>query len=351
MKKGTILDILLDKKSLASIDKDSINQFLDVAERNRTLCRVITSGRESSSELFEDKIKICEKKFQRTLRLIKEVQRALDSADVQYSIFKTIDDFPDVGDDIDILINEKNLPEAKRAIMSLNPCSRSKGLYGLEYSKKEHFNFRNKDKSIEVELYPKFTSQGETYIPEEEIINRSIHETFDGIRIKIPSSEDRFLITVTHSMYRHGGLIRIIDVFNTIEFLKREHLDWEFVVLEAKKAGILMGLLLFIDIIDKVSTKYNTRITVPNFLKITKIPFKFNSDDIPFRIPTHLLSLIFTSKFMHDLLKLRWYSAVKVFQTGLIHLVGRFLIFFGTVTGKTSILEKLGLELYGEYSK
>lgn len=330
-------------------------KFLEYAEKNRTLYRVLQKLQDDGIEyeyqknLIKEKTRYAQRKYLFGVELIQKVCKNFSNKNIPHVIFKTIEDFPDIGDDIDVLIPEENLSEARTCLDTMAPASVEKGLYGLEYKKKVHYTFKKKDISIEIELYPKFTSMGETYLPAKEITARAVTSTFEGVTFKTPVLEDRFLLTVIHSMYRHGGLIRIVDVINTIELLSNNKMDWDFVLDEAERSGIISGLLLFLSIIEQVNRKYEGNADLPPFITEMDPPLSsIPAEGIPFRISSRRLLTNFCGKFLRDLLNLRIYSAFRVAHTCYIHSIGRLLILLCNIGNSTSLLDKLGLSLYRE---
>jgi len=347
----TLFNILFEKDfSINKYTKSELNELFKFAEKSRVLFRLLKKISDNSKykrQISKNLIR-CEKKLEKTVKLIDSSQKVLSKNNIPFSIIKMVVDFPDVGADVDVLILEKDLREAKKAILTLKPDFMEKGIKGSEYYKKEHFGFRFEDISFqtEIELYPKFSSQGETYIPEERIIDRSVIFDYNGIKIIAPSPEDRILITVIHTMFRHGGLIRIMDIINTLDLIENEDLDWNFIYSEAKKYGILQAFLFFVNIINDVCIRYNRKTNLPSFLiKAKKTPFRYDFDYIPFRVPLHLLLLVFGPKFIHDICRLKLSSSVKLARTYATHSAGRFLIFFSNFFKRTSILDRLGLKL------
>lgn len=323
--------------------------FFNYTRSNRVLFRVLKELERvdyvDNKELFKKKIKYCKEFLRYGLEIIDKIQEAFQKEGVRFVIFKTIDDFPDLGEDIDVLILEEELPQAKKVLLRLKPHSIEKGIWGSEYAKKLHIKFKNEKWDVEVELYPKFSLKGESYISEKEIIDNSSYVTLYGYKIKIPSQEDSFLLRVIHSIYRHGGLIRITDIVNTIIFLKYNRFDWDKFISKVKRLGLLKGSIIFVSIIKKFIEDKEVKDNLERAFRNIKIISLSNDKLPPFRIPAALLLIAFWEKFLHELYKWRIINVIKLLYVCILHLLVRMIISISYLIGQRKIIKKFGWEV------
>lgn len=335
------------------------HSFFALAERNRVLCRSLRRLLATfASELSDNQTKIVQKKlnehrkmYSRVINVINAAQEALRNNNVDFTIFKTFIDYPDIGEDIDVLIAEGDAEKAEKAIqeMKIRPFLSSRGWHGLEYSKKRHFYFNLGDRSFDLELYPGFTLFGEEYVSEEMIIQRSKMLTFESVSALVPSPEDDLLITCVHCMYRHGGLIRFYEILNSTRLLDGKRLDWRYVFEAAHEKGITNGLLCFLYVLNNFCSQQHSKPLLPNnfgfYLENSFGPAKFlNIKDFPKRIPIIIIWLLFVSKFLHDISRSRWSGILRTLQSCVWHTVGRAVRFVCVSTRIFGILKNLGLD-------
>lgn len=314
------------------------NSLIRLAERNRVLFRFLRTFSATSHpkigvsqrSLIREKMCECDQKIKKAIELVGMVQRALQAHDVGFVVFKTLDDYPDIAEDIDVLITRRDVGRVEEALFDLEiePSLYKEGQFLGESREKRHFYFNLKDFQFDVELYPKFTNFGEEYIHEPDVIKRSRLSSVGGLMVRVPSPEDTLLITCVHSMYRHGGLIRLSDVYNVMGILKNERLDWRYIINVSYESGIMVGLLYFLAIVDDFNFKFYGGSLLPRYLAncVRRYPrFRPLSARTSGRIPLIALLSIFAYKFLFDVRKLRLRGALRTLKSCMVKTSGSAL--------------------------
>jgi hypothetical protein len=180
---------------------------------------------------------------------------------------KTLDQYPDLGRDLDFLVSPDHFEKAKKIVtdefggrpLPLTLCDRlagkvSYGIFGHERS---------------VELYPKISQLGEYYFSTVEVIRNRQEKIVDGSLHYVTSPEDQILIACVHRLYRHWMLgVRISDVYNVWELMDREKIDMTYVSSMAGEGGASKALPVFLNLVEDIG-----RGRMPMTIFPYKLPF------------------------------------------------------------------------------
>jgi len=333
------------------------DMLLTIAQRERVLSPVLTrimsvlssEPYNNTKSLVQKKLDECRERSRTALGLISGIQDVLTKDKIGFVVFKTLDDYPNIpSEDIDIMIVKEDIRKAEDAFLNLEtkPYLYEKGplAYTGETPEKRHFHFKLGVFHFEVELYPELTLLGEEYIPAVDIIRNLSPKNFDGKTVFLPSQEDDLLILVIHAVFKHGGLIRLSDIYTAKRLLENEHLDWSHIFSRSYESWIIVGLIYFLDIINSFFSEQYGRPLLPNHvLHFTKSLSKKGIPrirEIPYRIPWFALFYIY--KTIADASRLRWCSALKTFQACIFKTFGRTLFCIYKLTHTYSSLKRWG---------
>jgi len=329
-------------------------QLFELARRERVLVALLQALLDHSkvilaprqAQTIRERLKECERKSQVALTLLSFVQNSLRRSLVSFTIFKTMDDFPHIpSEDIDLLVPKSNLKEAEVALMGLEikPYLLERGplAYLGETKGKRIFHFRLHDQDFEIELYPDLTVLGEQYIPTKMVIDESRTMNFGGFPVLVPSPEHYLGIITMHTLFKHGGLIRLSDFYHASRLLRDKKLDWNQIFESASGNGTLLGLRLFIEIANEFYFDRHKEILLP---KIKTIPHTMSPHitEIPYRVPFLTLLLVYLYKIVSDLARLKIGSAIRTWQTCVFKATGRLLYFILSSSGRISALKRWG---------
>lgn len=244
------------------MDKESFEIFKKKAEKNRMFIRASKFKKLNSEQKKE--VRKAVERSKKAYRVLYEVQRAIERTGTPFVIFKTTANYPDMGLDVDFLVVREDVKNLTEMLL-------------------KKFNGKIKDQSIASDLAGKislilegspvyielhrgrFSQIGEATIPSTQIVKNSILANFFGKNYHIPSHEDELLITVLHRIYRHLS-VRFSDVYNVKRILDKEKLNWNYILKNAKKIGILPGLLFLLDLTEKYGADVGNMEKFPYFL-------------------------------------------------------------------------------------
>lgn len=228
------------------MNKQRFEAFKKKAEKNRMFIRA-----SKFKKLTTEQKKEVQKAIKRSKKAhykIYQVQKELERAGVPFVIFKTFSNHPDMGLDVDILlcgdvekITDTLMKKFNGKILDQSIASDMAGKISIGIE----------DSPIIVELHKENFSQiGEHAISGAQIIKNSRIVQLFGRNFRVPSYEDEILLTVIHRVYRHINA-RFSDVYNVKKILDKEKLDWGYILKNAKKTGVLPGLLFFLGLTER----------------------------------------------------------------------------------------------------
>lgn len=308
-------------------DEFSREEFTENARKNRVLIRSFskinewlsdTTYKTSVIKTYVDSILAAEEqRTRRNIALASTIANKFEQKDVEYVIMKTLDNYPDLGRDIDFLIAD-NFEKATNIVKEEFPQGRSLK-NTLCDSLVGKFSYGIPGFDVSIELYPKISQLGEEYLAAQDIIARRTERYVNKCVFYATSPEDQLLITCIHRLYRHG-IIRFSDLYNVYTLLRNEKLDWEYILDVAKKAGIMQGLVYFLNLVLSMQMTSSC----DNALNLTLSEFalkKYNrifaaseidvsSLGIPYKPPSSVMAFLIAAKFGSDFVSFRTSSAL-----------------------------------------
>jgi len=269
----------------------NFDRFMKDAKKNIVFIRASKANWEKLTKEQKDIAKDEIKKSKAAYKIINEVQKEIEKTGANFIIFKSLDSFPDIGHDVDILV-ERGMKGLRKTLMKEFNGGKIKPSLAMRISKKSSVSIPNSP--IYVELHEeKYSQVGEYAIPGYQLMERSRKVKLYDVILKTTSPEDQLLIEVVHRIYRHLT-VRFADVYNAYNLMEKEKLDWTYILSTAKKYGILPGLVMFISMAEKYGCDIN------NF---RKFPYTLTGGEF---LSFH------SSKISNDLKRLKFGSAARL---------------------------------------
>lgn len=239
------------------------NLFTEIANENRVLIRCKSKLMETLAEVdhktpilffpIEHFVKETDREsMERDFSLMDSVENQFRERGINYVIMKTLDQYPDLGRDLDFLVSQDDFEKAKKIIveefggqpLALTFCDRLVG--------KVSYGIPGHERS--VELYPRISQLGEQYFSTDDIIRNKQEKIIGGSSHYITSPEDQILITCVHRLYRHWMLgVRISDIYNIWRLMSHERIDTQYMSYTAREGGVVKALSFFLNLVKDVS--------------------------------------------------------------------------------------------------
>ena len=256
-------------------------------------------------------------RMKKNIALAYSVQKTFEETGIKSVAFKTLDNFPDMGRDIDLLIPDKeHFSKAKNVLHNNFRWKPAQRLTFCDTIVGKNFYTDEENYDISVEIYPRHSQLGEEYMSDTDIVNRRVKENIDGYDFYVPAYEDRILIMAIHRIYRHA-VLRISDILNISKLTNSHNVNWEKVMHEAQKSGALGGINLFLSTVDNIYEQVvGNHLPIPYLIEGRDIGKKVSIDltrkKFPSKMPPISTASVLLRKIGADLSKGRGISASRV---------------------------------------
>lgn len=325
--------------------------FGQLARRNKVLVR--SSERLLVSKVFPE----FEANFEATLKeeaarvtsrleIVELITRAFESEGIRFVVMKTLDNLPDLGHDIDLLVVPSDARKAETVLRdkfgavtrggipepgheTKSVCDRLTGKM-LFYLPKFSIPGQVEDYP-EAEIYPRFSQLGEEYLPTERFVDRRTTLAIDKYRYYILSQEHRLLISCLHGLFRHG-VLRISELHNACNWI-REGIDWNLFWREVEVSGAVTASRFFLGHVLAYSR--STGIDLPQGATTNMDRMDTGLHSYPFKPPNSMLASFWIRKGVSDFRHGKIASSIRAL--GLVPLLASLALARYKMTGKTGI--------------
>jgi putative nucleotidyltransferase-like protein len=202
------------------------------------------------------------------LDFLSKICSQLESAGARVVVFKTLDHWPDFGNDLDLLVSGDE--ELIRNILTneFHGVSQVRS-WGDHLAHK--WSFRIERCPADVELHINRLGQaGEHSELAARFITRRQYLTVEGRTLPVPGPEERIIAATLQRMYRHL-YFRICDIVNLAHLLQRDEVDWEELALAADMGGIRPGVLGCLELVVDYANRYLLEpLRLPGQLQVTR---------------------------------------------------------------------------------
>lgn len=301
------------QKELKIFEGFRFDDLLLTLKKNRVTVRWLNAMRPLLDEKFKNEInsilKSEELRRAKTLELTGKVTEEFERRRLKFLVIKTLDNYPDLGHDVDMYTNA---PIDEVDDIFINTFKAKLETPSLPEKIAQKRNYRIDD-AVTFELHcSKLGELGEEMFLAKDLISNYEKINIEGIVTYIPRVEYRILMVVLQRIYRHFN-IRICDLFNTINLIKNDSIDWETLKNISLKYGVWEGVLLYLSYIYKTALYYNIDLNIKNYLELKTWPPYIQDRNMHYRFP--LLSTginIYSKKVISDILHLNINSLARL---------------------------------------
>jgi Uncharacterised nucleotidyltransferase len=290
---------------------EASEQLLKLARKNKVLLRSARIFGANSKELENEKAGVEE-----AFRLHDEMSRVFESNSISHIVIKSFDSLPDVGHDIDFLVPKHDeMQKAQKLLLekfgaktqALTHCDKLLGKFSCFLPGYVH----------DFELYPTISQLGEVYLDPEELLQHRTKEVMEGREVWTSSMEDRVLIRVIHTIFRHN-FIKLSDI---IDFLNlAQNSSPGKIIDKMARANICDAFLYYLGCIERflraceVENPAFTKLRDEAVTRFGPDRLRFLGKDrlvLPYRIPNRALFIIFMLKAGREAARGRWKSSLN----------------------------------------
>jgi hypothetical protein len=190
---------------------------------------------------------------------------AFDEENLDLTVMKSLDHWPDFGSDIDLFSNAT--PQAVCALMQkrfgAQLDSRS---WGDRLASKWNFLIPGLPESVEVHI-GRLGQTGEQLVLASRLPGRSRTLEYGGQNFRVPSVSDRLMISTLQRMYRHF-YFRLCDIIDSAELVDSNSVDYDDLKSSSQASGIWEGVATYLVLVsDYVHRFRGSSLPLPAFVK------------------------------------------------------------------------------------
>ncbi|PYO80136.1 MAG: hypothetical protein DMD67_01175, partial [Gemmatimonadetes bacterium] len=184
-----------------------------------------------------------------TLELMSHVGRTCEARGIPYLFPKAFQDYPDFGDDVDLLVLRRSTRVDTAIVAGLPTVPVARDL-GERFAGTATYRIRGCSSPLDVQ-HGRLGIVGEHDEFPRVLVQHARPIVVDGIAFAEPPPEDQLVL---QGLQRVPGRLRIAlsDVVFTISTLRRPTLDWDYVIVTARRYGALPGLGCYLGYVDQI---------------------------------------------------------------------------------------------------
>ena len=255
---------------LTSLTPAQREEFADLANSNHVIVRAFevinrVAGNRGNADIQAWAISVLSRERARiagALARLEEVCNTLEEEDCPVAVMKTLDHWPDLGNDLD-LVSTGNCKEIVRIFKGKFHARVEHRSWGDRLASKWNFSLPGLPESIETHI-GRLGQTGEHIELAHRFIDRRVVTRINGHRFFTPAPEERIFAATMQRMYRHF-YFRVCDILNAASLVETGEVDFAELRRAADRAGIWAGVASFLNIVSEYVKQYRgTALNIPS---------------------------------------------------------------------------------------
>jgi hypothetical protein len=182
-----------------------------------------------------------------------DIVATLKAADCSVVVMKSLDHWPDLGNDLDLYTTASEEEIVRVFTQKLNAHIEPRS-WGDRLAKKWNFALPGLRESVEVHVQ-RLGQTGEHRQMAERFVGRSTVKEVNGFRFPVPAPEERVIVATLQRLYRHF-YFRICDIANTAGLVESGTLNFEELQKAADLGGIWPGVCTYLNVVSDYVAQY-----------------------------------------------------------------------------------------------
>lgn len=246
---------------LNSLDAQQRQDFFELAESNHVVIRVFevinrVAGNRGDRELQAWAVGVLTAERARiaeALIHLKPVCDALENADCPTTVMKSLDHWPDLGNDLDLVSTGRRADILLVFTQQFQAKVEARS-WGDRLACKWNFSLPGLRESIETHI-GRLGQTGEHIELAQRFIDRREIMQVNGLEFFVPAPEERIFAATLQRMYRHF-YFRVCDILNAASLVESGQIDFMELRFAAQRASIWSGVASFLNIVSEYVKQY-----------------------------------------------------------------------------------------------
>ena len=199
------------------------------------------------------------------LEHMERVCQGLEASGCPTTVMKTLDHWPDIGNDIDMYSTaaDAKIVDVMKQKFNAEIEPRS---WGDRLAHKWNFAIRGLKEPIEIHVR-RLGQTGEHTDLAKRFVSRRQEKTVDGKTFWVPAPEERLVVATLQRMYRHF-YFRVCDIVNTAALVESGTIDYGELKRISSFAGIWPGVATYLMIVSGYVERYRgTGLELPDLVR------------------------------------------------------------------------------------
>jgi hypothetical protein len=241
-----------------SLTPEQRQGFLELADSNHVVLRALAPVIRGSSDpevvsWATDAVAAEHGRIQRALKYLKEICDELEAAGCAVTVMKSLDHWPDLGNDLDLYSTADEAAVAD-VMMSKFDAHVEPRSWGDRLASKWNFKVPGLREAIEVHVQ-RLGQVGEHIAMARRFVTRRVPRQVGSYTFQVPAPEERILVATLQRMYRHF-YFRVCDVVNGASLVESGTIDYAELQRAATRGGIWPGVATYLLIVSDYVKRY-----------------------------------------------------------------------------------------------
>ena len=246
---------------VTSLDQAGLEEFLRLAEIHHVVIRSLQplaleatlSGQRYLAILAKTKVDEEQARVDKAVTALEEICMELEAAGCPVAVMKTLDHWPDFGNDLD-LVTMADERRIERIFLNRFKGSLLTRSVGDHLAHKRSFRIPGLRETVEIHI-GRLGQAGEHTHLAQRFLDRRVSAEFNGRTFLLPAPEERIIEGTLERMYRHL-YFRLCDILDTARIVEFESLDYQELRAAADLGGIWAGVATNLRITSKFVGAY-----------------------------------------------------------------------------------------------
>jgi hypothetical protein len=187
------------------------------------------------------------------LKFLSQICDELESAGCPTVVMKSLDHWPDLGNDLDLYTTGGEAAVQKTIIGKFNAKQEAPS-WGDRLAHKCNFEVPGLRELVEVHVQ-RLGQTGEHTEMARRFVSRRVPLELNGYRFLVPAPEERVIVATLQRMYRHF-YARVCDIVNVAKLVESRVIDYNELKVASESGGIWPGVATFLMIVSDYVRQY-----------------------------------------------------------------------------------------------
>jgi hypothetical protein len=246
---------------VTTLEESGREQFLAFADSHHVTMRALTVLHETAQNSGDERIaywslRTIEREMNRissAIAHLSDVVRELEKNGAPVVVMKSLDHWPDLGNDLDLYSTASEQRVAQIFTNKLRAETEHRS-WGDRLAQKWNFRIPGLRESVEVHVQ-RLGQTGEHTAMAQRLIGRRWNRELMGYTFPVPAPEERIIVATLQRMYRHF-YFRICDIVNTAAIVEQDLIDYKELEKAAEIGGIWPGVCTYLNIVSDYVAEY-----------------------------------------------------------------------------------------------